>query len=85
MAKTTVHGGPSDIMQEDPSHPAYMPEEHECLGTNSSTSKDKTSNTQDESDTQDQPPARTTENHSPKGQTGKSTARTTGGSGKADR
>lgn len=66
MAKTTVHGGPSDVNQEGG--------DGEWAGTSSSTSSEQEPTTESSSSPADQSPAQTAENPSSPDQTGASTA-----------
>jgi hypothetical protein len=71
MAKTTVHGGPSDVNQEGG--------EQEWAGTSTSTSSEPEQTTSGSSEPADQSPAPTTENLSSPDQTEGSTAPSTDG------
>jgi hypothetical protein len=92
MPKITVHGGPSiagasvvggawsdsDAPDEWPA-PADEGGEESSPGNSSETSPEKQSSASEQSETQSPSPARKTASRSKKGQTGSSSARSTGG------
>jgi hypothetical protein len=83
MAKNTVHGGPSDVAQEDPNHPAYMGENSNSWDGNRSSTSDENENSSDEkTKSDDRRPARTTESRSEVDRAENSSARSTAGNTK---
>lgn len=89
MPKNTV-AGPSDVLQDDVDHPAYMREHHEegdgvSPGNSSSTSDEKQNGTDEKTESSDRAPVRTTENPSAQDRAESSGARSTTGATKGSK
>lgn len=84
MAKNTVHGGPSDVAQDDPTHPAYMGDE--SWDGNSSSKSDTSERDSDvKTKSDDRSPVPTTESPSGADRAENSSARSTAGGTKDSR